>query len=210
MKRDETQLRRQRGEINEMQFSSPPPALAPRSIAPSKENWKGEKKKRERDEKVRCTARRTFHMTNRDITRRGGRRTVLSSRAKLRTKGSILFSLSRNGPIRPLDFTLRSRYKTISISFAKGPPSPPSPARSLPKISSDISPGFGILHGPLYLALLWPSAPFSPRSRLARRISLQSSRANLARLLLDNTGVLAYSANIQDRIIITSVLPYVL
>lgn len=76
---------------------------------------------------------------------------------EVRTKESILSSLSRNDPIQPLDFTLRSRYETISISFAKGP--------SGTEDFFDISRGFGILYGPLYLAplilllLLHPSWP---------------------------------------------------
>jgi len=102
---------------------------------------------------------------------------------EVRTKESILSSLSHNDPIQPLDFTLRSRYKTISISLAKGPTGTED--------FFDISREFGILHGPFYLA------PFSspalvllfPFSRLARRISLQSSRPELTRLLLDNTNV---------------------
>lgn len=104
---------------------------------------------------------------------------------EVRTKGSILSSLSRNDPIQPLDFTLRSRYETISISFAEGP--------SGTEDFFDISRRFGILYGPLYLnpsrlSLLSPSSSpaLLPFSRLARRISLQSSRAELARLLLDN------------------------
>lgn len=65
---------------------------------------------------------------------------------EVRTKESILSSLSRNDPIQPLDFTLRSRYETISISFARGP--------SGTEDFFDISRGFGILYGPLYLAPL--------------------------------------------------------
>lgn len=73
---------------------------------------------------------------------------------EVRTKGSILSSLSRNDPIQPLDFTLRSRYETISISFAEGP--------SGTEDFFDISRRFGILYGPLYLN---PSAlpPRPPR-----------------------------------------------
>lgn len=103
---------------------------------------------------------------------------------EVRTKGSILSSLSRNDPIQPLDFTLRSRYETISISFAEGP--------SGTEDFFDISRRFGILYGPLYLnPSALPPLPLSspallPFSRLARRISLQSSSAELARLLLDN------------------------
>jgi len=101
---------------------------------------------------------------------------------EVRTKESILSSLSHNDPIQPLDFTLRSRYKTISISLAKGPTGTEN--------FFDISRGFGILYGPFYLAplaLLLLSFSF-PFSRLARRISLQSSRPELTRLLLDNTN----------------------
>ena len=75
---------------------------------------------------------------------------------EVRTKESILSSLSRNDPIQPLDFTLRSRYETISISFAKGP--------SGTEDFFDISRGFGILYGPLYLtplALFLPPLLFS-------------------------------------------------
>lgn len=84
----------------------------------------------------------TFHATNHDITT--AREMSSSFAQEVRTKESILSSLSRNDPIQPLDFTLRSRYETISISFAKGPPS----ANDF----FDIFRGFGILYGPLYLA----------------------------------------------------------
>lgn len=74
---------------------------------------------------------------------------------------------------RALDFTLRSRYKTISISFAKGP-------LLAPKISSIFSPdsAFSTDH---FISPPPPLPPFPssvPFSRLARRISLQSSRAD--------------------------------
>jgi len=128
---------------------------------------------------------------------------------EVRTKESILSSLSRNDPIQPLDFTLRSRYETISISFAKGP--------SGTEDFFDISRGFGILYGPLYLTplalfppLLFSCPSFSPFSRLARRISLQSSRTELVRLLLDNTDIRVQNGSPKecqypDRIIIVLV-----
>lgn len=82
---------------------------------------------------------------------------------------------------RALDFTLRSRYKTISISFAKGPLGTED--------FLDIFPGFGILYGPLYLAPSPPSLflsflyPFraSPDAYRSDRV------ADWRCLLLDNT-----------------------
>lgn len=85
---------------------------------------------------------------------------------EVRTKGSILSSLSRNDPIQPLDFTLRSRYETISISFAEGP--------SATEDFLDISRRFGILYGPLYLSPL--GSPASPLA-LSRSPSLFTPRS---------------------------------
>lgn len=85
---------------------------------------------------------------------------------EVRTKGSILSSLSRNDPIQPLDFTLRSRYETISISFAEGP--------SGTEDFFDISRRFGILYGPLYLN---PSALHPHPLVLSRSPSLFTPRS---------------------------------
>jgi len=109
---------------------------------------------------------------------------------EVRTKESILSSLSRNDPIQPLDFTLRSRYETISISFAKGP--------SGTEDFFDISRGFGILYGPLYLTplalFLPPPALFLSFFLLLFHASPDAYRSNrvaveLVRLLLDNTDI---------------------
>jgi len=159
---------------------------APRSIAPSKENWKKKKK----GEKARYGA-ETFHMTNRDITPRRKMNSPPVFARKLRTKGSILFSLSRNGPIRPTWFHSKKPLQNYFNFFRQ---------RSLlpgaPKISSDISPGFGILHGPLYLTLLRAppslSLSFTPRPR----ISLAIESREPARLLFDNTSSPAYERRI--------------
>lgn len=169
MKCAETRVRRggrggEAEKINEMQFE-PRAAFAPAiDRTPAAErSRKGERGTRER-ERERTE---TFHATNHDITAARERRAVLSHK-RPGTKESILSSLSRNDPIQPLDFTLRSRYETISISFAKGP--------SGTEDFLDISRRFG--HSPrTTLSRLSPSAPhlllfFSfPFSRLARRIS---------------------------------------
>lgn len=102
---------------------------------------------------------------------------------EVRTKGSILSSLSRNDPIQPLDFTLRSRYETISISFAEGP--------SGTEDFFDISRRFGILYGPLYLnpsalpphPLVRSCSPslFTPRSTHIAPIESRGTGAPAAR-----------------------------
>lgn len=128
---------------------------------------------------------------------------------EVRTKESILSSLSRNDPIQPLDFTLRSRYETISISFAKGP----SGAEDF----FDISPGFGILYGPLYLALLPPSSSLPCSSLTLFHASSDAYRSNrVARnwraccsitrtSAYERIAVIPKSANIQIGIIIALV-----
>ena len=130
----------------------------------------------------------TFHATNHDITT--VRKMSSPFIQEVRTKESILSSLSRNDPIQPLDFTLRSRYETISISFAKGP--------SGTEDFFDISRGFGILYGPLYLTplalFLPPPALFLSFFLLLFHASPDAYRSNrvaveLVRLLLDNTDI---------------------
>lgn len=131
----ETQVRRgwEEEKINEMQFESR--GFAPRSIATERNR---KEKRTGKDGNVSRDQSRYYD---------GAAREMSSPFAQeIRTKESILSSLSRNDPIQPLDFTLRSRYETISISFAKGP--------SGTEDFFDISRGFGILYGPLYLAPL--------------------------------------------------------
>jgi len=141
--------------INEMQFE--PRGFAPRSIATERN------RKEERDEED--------GNVSRDQSRYYGARDEQHPFAQeVRTKESILSSLSHNDPIQPLDFTLRSRYKTISISLAKGPTGTED--------FFDISRGFGTLYGPLYLAplallLLSFSFPFhaSPDAYRSNRVA---------------------------------------
>jgi len=121
----------------------------------------------------------TFHVTNRDITPRK-MSSPPASGSRTKEHLSITLSLSRNGPARPLDFTLRSRYETISISFAKGPPSVQDFLRYF------LHAGFAALYGPLYLALLPsraspPSPP--PFSRLDQRTSRRSTSRAYERIV---------------------------
>lgn len=124
----------------------------------------------------------TFHVTSRDITAARDEQPSLSRAGFVpRDKGppfSIARSLSRNGP---LDFTLRSRYKTISIPFRQR-------FRRRRDFRPIFPPGSGVLRGPLYLGhsgfdvlstLSTLSTLFMPRS--THIVPIDAPRTRLAR-----------------------------
>lgn len=101
----------------------------------------------------------TFHVTSRDITAARDEQPSLSLSlvrdsypATKEPPFSIARSLSRNGP---LDFTLRSRYKTISIPFRQR-------FRRRRDFRPIFPPGSGVLRGPLYLGHSGLRCPFHP------------------------------------------------
>lgn len=156
--------------INGMQFE--PPRRAGYGSYPAIDSHRG----RNRDEGQRVQrgtiARFTWPIT---ILRRE-RWAVLSYETRAqRSPLSITLSLSRNGPVRPLDFTLRSRYKTISISFAKGLPGAEDFLRYFPWIRR--SPRTTLSH-----PLRSPPPFFTPRPTHIASIDVaRTRRARLAR-----------------------------